>query len=138
MFNLKNEPTRARSAEEEANLALVRNVYEHVLQPLDSTRVDDFFLPGYIQHSPMATTGAEGLKRFLDWAKAKSPGAEHHVKRLFVDGDFVIGHVHVIINPGDRGNAVVDIFRIEDGRIAEHWDAAQSVPADPLNDNGVF
>jgi predicted SnoaL-like aldol condensation-catalyzing enzyme len=50
----------------------------------------------------------------------------------------VIAHVHVIINPGERGNAVVDIFRIEDGRIAEHWDVAQVVPADSANSNGMF
>jgi predicted SnoaL-like aldol condensation-catalyzing enzyme len=46
--------------------------------------------------------------------------------------------VHVIINPGDRGNAVVDIFRIENGRIAEHWDVAQPVPEQSANHNGMF
>jgi predicted SnoaL-like aldol condensation-catalyzing enzyme len=129
---------RARTALEEANLQLVRDVYDHVLQPLDSARVDEYFTPGYIQHSPMAETGAVGLKRFLDWARETSPDARHHVKRLFVDGDHVIGHVHVVIKPGDRGNAVIDIFRIENGRIAEHWDAAQPIPAAPGNSNGLF
>jgi predicted SnoaL-like aldol condensation-catalyzing enzyme len=126
------------TAREEANRRLVLDVYEYVLKPLDSSRVDDFFTPGYIQHNPMAETGAQGLKAFLDWARATSPQAEHHVKRIFVDGDFVIGHVHVIINPGERGNAVVDIFRIENGRIAEHWDAAQPVPEKAANQNGMF
>jgi len=123
---------------EEANRQLVLGAYEHVLKPLDSSRVDDFFAPGYIQHNPMARTGANGLKDFLDWARAQSPDAEHRVKRVFADGDHVIAHVHVIINPGERGNAVVDIFRIEDGRVAEHWDVAQVVPADSANSNGMF
>ena len=123
---------------EEANHRLVATMYERVLQPLDSSCVDEFFAPDYIQHSPLAATGAQGLKDFLDWARARSPDAEHRVKRLFVDGDYVIAHVHVIINPGERGNAVVDIFRIADGRIAEHWDVAQEVPATSANDNGVF
>jgi len=123
---------------EEANRQLVLGAYEHVLKPLDSSRVDDFFAPGYIQHNPMARTGANGLKDFLDWARAQSPDAEHRVKRVFADGDHVIAQVHVIINPGERGNAVVDIFRIEDGRIAEHWDVAQVVPADSANSNGMF
>ena len=123
---------------EEANRQLVLGAYEHVLKPLDSSRVDDFFAPGYVQHNPMARTGANGLKDFLDWARAQSPDAEHRVKRVFADGDHVIAHVHVIINPGERGNAVVDIFRIEDGRIAEHWDVAQVVPADSANSNGMF
>lgn len=126
------------SSREEANRRLVLQVYEHVLKPLDSSRVDEFFARDYIQHNPMAATGADGLKAFLDWARAGSPRAEHHVKRVFVDGDYVIAHVHVIINPGERGNAVVDIFRIADGRIAEHWDAAQPVPAQAANANGMF
>ena len=127
-----------RTAQEEANLRLVENMYEDVLKPLESARVDDYFLPGYIQHNPMAETGSAGLKAFLDWARSTSPEAEHHVKRMFADGDFVIAHVHVIINPGERGNAVVDIFRIEDGLIAEHWDAAQPIPAEAANQNGMF
>lgn len=123
---------------EKSNLKLVQDVYEHVLGPLDASRVDDYFAPGYVQHNPGARTGAAGLKEFLGWARAQSPDAEHHVRRVFADGDHVIAHVHVIINPGERGNAVVDIFRIEHGRIVEHWDVAQAVPAESANSNGMF
>jgi predicted SnoaL-like aldol condensation-catalyzing enzyme len=126
------------SQQEEANRRLVSAVYEHVLKPLDSSRVDEFFAPDYIQHNPIAASGASGLKTFLDWARSTSPGATHEVKRMFADGDHVIAHVHVVINPGDRGNAVIDIFRIENGRVAEHWDAAQAIPAQAANQNGMF
>ena len=129
---------KAYSAKEWANRQLILDVYEHVLQPLDSSRVDDFFVPGYIQHNPLAETGAAGLKKFLDWAKANSRNPEHRVKRVMVDDDFVIAHVHVIVNEGERGNAVIDIFRIENGRVAEHWDAAQAVPENAANANGMF
>jgi predicted SnoaL-like aldol condensation-catalyzing enzyme len=127
-----------RTTQEQANHRLVADMYERVLQPLDSSCVDDFFASDYIQHSPMAATGAQGLKDFLDWAKARSPRAEHRIKRMFADGDHVIVQVHVIVNPGDRGNAVVDIFRIAGGRIAEHWDVGQEVPANAANENGMF
>jgi predicted SnoaL-like aldol condensation-catalyzing enzyme len=123
---------------EEANRRLVANMYERVLKPLESGRVDEFFARDYVQHSPLAATGAKGLKDFLDWARARAPAAEHRVKRMFVDGDYVIAHVHVIINPGDNGNAVIDIFRIANGRIAEHWDVAQEVPVKAANTNGMF
>jgi len=109
-----------------------------VLGPLDSARVEEFFAPDYIQHSPLAATGAAALKTFLDWARTHSPDAKHHVKRVFVDGDHVIAHVHVVIHPGERGNAVVDIFRIENGKIVEHWDVAQEIPPRSANDNGVL
>ncbi len=128
----------AYSEQEIRNLELVHRVYDTVLQPLDSTRVDDLFAPGYIQHNPHAETGAEGLKTFLDWARGASADAQHHVKRMFADGDFVIAHVHVVINPGDRGNNVIDIFRIGDDRIVEHWDAAQEIPESMPHNNGIF
>ncbi len=123
---------------EQANLALVRAVYDEVLEPLDSSKVDGYFRPDYIQHSPMAQTGADGLKQFLDWARSVSPDAHHEVKRMFADGDHVIAHVHVVITPGTPGNAVIDIFRIEDGLVAEHWDAAQELVGRSANNNGVF
>jgi predicted SnoaL-like aldol condensation-catalyzing enzyme len=127
-----------RTAREADNYRLVAQMYEQVLQPLDSSGVDRFFASDYIQHSPMAATGAQGLKDFLDGARARSPQAEHRIKRMFAAGDYVIAHVHVIINPGDRGNAVVDIFRIAGGKIAEHWDVGQEVPAQSANGNGMF
>jgi predicted SnoaL-like aldol condensation-catalyzing enzyme len=130
--------TLSKKALLERNRRLIKDVYEHVLKPLDASRVDEYFRPDYIQHNPMARSGAEGLKAFLVWAKSVSPSAEHHVKRLFVDGDYVIAHVHVIIQPGERGNAVVDIFRIEDGLVAEHWDVAQHIPDHAQNPNGMF
>jgi predicted SnoaL-like aldol condensation-catalyzing enzyme len=124
--------------QEEENRRLVLDAYAHVLMPIDSSRVDDYFAPHYIQHSPLARTGAEGLKAFLDWAREHTPHAEHRIQRVFADRDHVIAHVHVIIRPGERGNAVVDIFRIEAGRIVEHWDVAQPVPEEAANPNGMF
>jgi predicted SnoaL-like aldol condensation-catalyzing enzyme len=100
--------------------------------------MDEFFASDYIQHNPEVVSGPEGLKVLLDYAKVASPHAEHRIKRIFVDGDYVIAHVHVIIHPGELGRAVVDIFRIQDGKIAEHWDVAQPVSENPANDNGMF
>jgi len=127
-----------RTQEAEANLRLVKRVYEEVLSPCDSSRVDELFAPGYVQHNPNAATGSQGLKQMLDGAKARFGNVEHRVKRMMVDGTLVAAHVHVIFNPGDEGLAVVDIFRIEAGRIAEHWDVAQPIPKTASNSNGMF
>jgi predicted SnoaL-like aldol condensation-catalyzing enzyme len=127
-----------RTEEGEANLRLVKRVYEEVLSPCDSSRVEQLFAPGYIQHNPNAATGSQGLKQMLDGAKAKYGNVEHRVKRMMVDGNLVAAHVHVIFSPGDEGLAAVDIFRIEDGRIAEHWDVAQPVAKVSSNSNGMF
>jgi len=126
------------SEQDKANLRLVERIYEEVLGPIDSGAVDGLFDPGYIQHNPNAATGSQGLKDMLDRAKIKYPHAEHRVKRMLVDGDLVAAHVHVIFHPGDAGFAVVDIFRIAHGKIAEHWDVMQPITADAKNDNGRF
>jgi len=128
----------SRTAEEEANLALVLEMFAAVLIPMDSGAVDRFISPDYIQHNQLAEPGREGLKRFLDMIRAETPHAVHDVKRAFVDGDHVTVHYHVRRWPGDNGWAVIDIFRLEDGLIAEHWDVMQDVVPGGPNRLGPF
>jgi predicted SnoaL-like aldol condensation-catalyzing enzyme len=127
-----------RTKQEQANLRLVERVYEEVLGPIDSGAVDALFDPGYIQHNPNAETGSRGLKALLDNAKIKYPHAEHRVQRMLADGNFVVAHVHVIFEPGAAGFKVVDIFRIENSLVAEHWDVIQPLATEAKNDNGEF
>ncbi|WP_408590689.1 nuclear transport factor 2 family protein [Novosphingobium sp.] len=132
------EATMAREAQEQANLAHVLAMYEHVLIALDSSRVDEFIAPGYIQHSSLAEPGVQALKDWLDARRLDSPDARQTIHRSFADGDHVVVHVHVVRFPGDPGIAVVDIFRLADGMIVEHWDVLQEIPADPVNPNSMF
>ena len=120
------------------NLTFVLEMFEHVLNPMDSGAVDRFISPDYIQHNQMAEPGREGLKRFLDMIKAQTPEAVHDVKRAFVDGDHVTVHYHVRRWPDDLGCAVIDIFRLENGMIAEHWDVMQDVTEGGPNPLGPF
>ena len=128
----------SRTAEEEANLKLVLDMFEAVLSPMDSGAVDRFIAPGYIQHNQIAEPGRDGLKRLLDTIRAETPEAVHDIKRAFVDGDHVTVHYHVRRWPGDSGWAVIDIFRVEDGLIAEHWDVMQDVAPGGPNPNSPF
>ena len=128
----------SRTAAEEANLALVMDMFAHVLNPMDSAAVDRFIAPGYIQHNQSAQPGREGLKTFLDMIRDATPDAVHDVQRAFVDGDHVTVHYHVRRWPDDLGWAVIDIFRIEDGMIAEHWDVMQDVVEGGPNPVGPF
>lgn len=128
----------ARTPAEEANLALVLEMYHKVLIAMDASRVDDFIAPHYVQHSSLAEPTVAALKDFLRRVRAESPDARQTIHRAFVDGDHVITHTHVERWPGDPGLAVVDIFRVEQGMIAEHWDVIQDVPADPVNPVSMF
>jgi len=118
----------ARSAEEQRTLDFVLEMYRNVLIAMDSSQVDRYIAPGYIQHSSLAAPGVEHLKAFLDRVRVESPDARQEIKRALVDGDMVAVHTHVVRCPGDLGLAVVDLFRVADGRIVEHWDVVQDVP----------
>ncbi len=58
---------------------------------------------------------------------------------MFADGDYVIVHVHAVREPGTRGNAIIDIYRLDGkGQIVEHWDVVQPIPEKAANENGMF
>jgi len=94
--------------------------------------------PVYKQHNPMAATGAEAAIKFLGPFLKANPGYKGEIKRVIAEGDLVAIHNHVTSGPNDRGRAVVDIFRVENGRVVEHWDVVQDVPAKSANDNTMF
>jgi SnoaL-like domain len=75
--------------------------------------------------------GPEGLKAFLAYLREKFPDYHSEIKRVFADGDYVILHVHNVPTPGSRGNAIIDIFRLENGKVVEHWDVRQEIPNRP-------
>jgi predicted SnoaL-like aldol condensation-catalyzing enzyme len=123
---------------EEANKKLVREFYEKALNDKDFAAASQYLGPKYIQHNPRAADGAEGLKGFLEFLKGKFPQSRSEIKRIFADGDHVILHVHAVREPGTRGQAIIDIFRVENGKIVEHWDVVQDVPEESLNSNTMF
>jgi predicted SnoaL-like aldol condensation-catalyzing enzyme len=128
----------ARTPEEQANLERVLAMYREVLIPMNPDKVEEYLSPRYIQHSSLAEPGLDALKHWLRHVHEESPNARQTIHRTFADGDHVIVHVHVVRWPGDPGLAVIDIFRCENGRIIEHWDVIQDVPAKPINPNGMF
>lgn len=128
----------SRTPEEQANLDLVLGMFEHVLNPMASGAVDRFIDADYIQHNQSVAPGLQKLKDFLDMIRVQSPEAVHDVKRAFVDGDHVTVHYHVRRWPGDLGWAVIDIFRVENGKVKEHWDVMQDVTEGGPNPNSPF
>ena len=81
---------------------------------------------------------AGGLKGFIGFLQGKFPNNKSEIKRIFADGDYVILHVHAVREPGTRGNAIIDIFKLENGKVVEHWDAVQPIPEKAANNNGMF
>ena len=125
-------------ADPAANKKVVLDFYDKALNQKDFDAASKYFGPRYIQHNPGAPDGIEGFKAFIAQRKEKFANARSEIKRSFADGDYVILHVHSVREPGDRGVAIVDIFRLEEGKIVEHWDVAQPIPEKTANGNGMF
>ena len=92
----------------------------------------------YVQHNPQAPDGPEAFIAFVDGFTRRFPEARIDIKRVVAEGDLVVTHSLLVTGPTDRGTAAVDIFRLEDGRIVEHWDVLQPVPETAANDNTMF
>lgn len=129
---------RADAQQLEANKRNVVEFYELALNKKDFAAASKYLGSRYIQHNPLAADGPEGLKGFIEFLRAKFPESRSEVKRVFAEGDYVILHVHSVREPGTRGRAIVDIFRLENGKVVEHWDVVQDIPEKAANPNGMF
>jgi predicted SnoaL-like aldol condensation-catalyzing enzyme len=125
-------------ADPEANKKAVLDFYDKALNQKDFDAASKYLGPRYIQHNPGAPDGIEGLKAFIALRKEKFPSAKSEIKRAFAEGAYVILHVHGVREPGERGVAIVDIFRLENGKVVEHWDVVQPIPEKTANSNGMF
>jgi predicted SnoaL-like aldol condensation-catalyzing enzyme len=94
--------------------------------------------PDYIQHNPLAASGKQAFINFVRGFAAQFPDAHVDIKRVIAEGDMVVTHSLFTVSPDDRGSAVVDIFRLENGKVVEHWDVIQPIPENPANDNTMF
>lgn len=92
----------------------------------------------YIQHNPIAADGKEAAVTVLSHVLQQLPGWSYEFKHAYVDGNIVIVHSLVKMKAEDRGNAVVDIFRFEKGKVVEHWDVVQAIPEKSANNNTMF
>jgi predicted SnoaL-like aldol condensation-catalyzing enzyme len=128
----------ADQAQMEQNKKAVVEFYDAAINQKNFDAAAKFLGPRYTQHNPRAADGPEGLKAFLAFLRDKFPDYHSDIKRAFADGDYVILHVHNVPTPGSRGNAIIDIFKLENGKVVEHWDVRQEIPEQAANSNTMF
>jgi predicted SnoaL-like aldol condensation-catalyzing enzyme len=103
------------------------------------TAVSTYMAEPYVQHNPQAADGMEASKAAIGGLVSQFPDAVITPRRVVAEGDLVALHNHLVLVPGTPGLATVDIFRFnDDGKIVEHWDVIQEIPAEAANDNTMF
>jgi predicted SnoaL-like aldol condensation-catalyzing enzyme len=131
-------PAQRATDREEANRQAVLQFYEAGLNRKDAAAALEYVGDQYVQHNPNAADGRAGFSQFIGFLREKYPNSHSTIVKSFVDGDYVILHVHAVREPGTRGNAIADIFRLENGKIVEHWDVTQAVPEKTASGNPMF
>ena len=124
--------------EKEKNKKMVVDFYNEVFNKHNIDIIPKYVSADYKQHNPFV---ADGRKAFMDFFKedfVKNPNSSAEIKRVVAEGDTVALHVHSRTNSQDKGVAIVDIFRIKDGKIVEHWDVIQEIPNEAANNNTMF
>lgn len=98
---------------------------------------ETYVAPDYIQHNPSIADGREAAVALLDPMFSEA-GREFRIKQILIDGDMAVIHLHAIPRPGERGASVFDMYRLDGGKIVEHWDAIQPVPETSANTHPMF
>ena len=128
----------AQPSQLEANKRIATEFYEAAINRKDFAAASQYLGSQYKQHNPSAADGAEGLRSFIDFLQARYPNQRGEIKRVIAEGDLVVLHVHSTRGDDTPGRAIVDIFRIENGKVVEHWDVIQDIPREAANQNGMF
>ncbi len=126
--------TQLSKAEENREIAL-RGFQEFAKGNIDGLRT--LLREDFVEHSPDNPSGRDAFIEFIRTSPLATSRLE--LKRVIADDSYVVMHYH-LTRRGEAGpgEAVVDIWRLEDGLIVEHWDTVQPVPAADRIPNGMF
>ncbi|MFE6972425.1 nuclear transport factor 2 family protein [Streptomyces sp. NPDC057682] len=111
------------------NTTLVRDFMETVWNEGRTDEAAAYVAADLIQHNPDLPDGLDALTGLIGMLRGRMPGMRFEIRRTAAEGDLVFVHSLFTPAPGADGQAVVDIYRMENGLIAEHWDVHQDIPA---------
>ncbi len=128
----------AEAARLARNKELVLTLYQALIGDKDFEAARRYMGDTYRQHAPYAADGHDGVRNWIAGFKQAFPEHRYEVKKVIAEGDLVVLHLHGINGPNPHGESVVDIFRIENGKVVEHWDVIQPIPDTADNANSMF
>ncbi len=122
------------STSEEANKALVLEAFDTLFNKRNYSKAETFWSPDYIQHSAHIAPGRAGL---FDLIKSLPPTLKHEPGLILANGKYVILHGRFSGHGLPRNWIVADILRVENGKLAEHWDVIQDEASKATSQSGL-
>jgi len=137
LLALAGSASSADTGDLDRNKALVKQFFAAV-EGRDKATVERIVREDYIQHMPGIPTGRAAILHYIDMVAPKGLGKMPQFARVIAEGDLVM--VHFRREDPNGPVATVEIFRIKDGQIAEHWAVTEPIPpADKArNSNGMI
>ena len=126
------------TATTESNKDLVKKLLDTAFNKKDVNAAAEMLTDRYIQHNPGVPTGKAGFLQAIPHFYEQFPKLSFELKHIWADGDYVITHSLYKFVPEGNGMAIVDIFRVKDGKVDEHWDVMQEIPDKMAHDNTMF
>ena len=127
-------PDRQDTATEHRNACVVRTLITRTFADPDSRSSRQlaarFVSPSAVAHGAGTAAGPTAMLAQFSADRTRVPGAQAVIKRIAADGDLVAVHWQIAPDPSDerRGDAAVDLFRVQHGQIVEHWSLEQPIP----------
>lgn len=135
---LSAHPAKPIVAMTERNRAIIKDFAEILYtQRNPRAAMMKYVATDYIQHNPRAGDGRDAAIALLV-PLFGAPGAKFEIKRIIVDRDLAVIHVHGRPDPTTAGVVAIDIYRLKDGKIVEHWDAVQPITPSAVNPHPFF
>ncbi|MFF4630038.1 nuclear transport factor 2 family protein [Streptomyces griseorubiginosus] len=140
MFSTLSQPQVSRPAPyapTALNKQLVTDMYKQVFVGKDVTAFDRYIVDPYYQHNPGGANGIKAAKDGIAGMFAAFPDFHSDIFRVVAEGDLVVIQSRGTAMPGVAAG-VFDIYRVQHGKVVEHWDIVQNVPSTSANDNSMF
>ena len=119
------------------NTQIVTAAYQRIFGDLDVSAVDDCMSQDFIQHNPTTPDGPEGVKQIVQMLISQGvPKQQLEFRHVIADGDTVV--LHTRYEMAGKEWRFIDIYRVESGKLAEHWDAMMPAPETRANNNPMF
>jgi predicted SnoaL-like aldol condensation-catalyzing enzyme len=120
------------------NKKIVTHFYDQLFSHGNLDVIDEHVGTTYTNHNPQGVDGRDGLKRFITFFRSTFPDLQKITHRVLAEGDLVLLHSESLTAPDATANVVVDIYRVEDGKVVEHWDVIQAVPKETVGGHDLF